>query len=116
MKYLTKIYWSDEDKAYIAEVPSLPGCVAHGHSYESAARHIHEAMELWLESAQRHHNRIPEADLAAEEIIRLAPLLNVSKLARLSGINKHTLATKLRRQTRFTIEETKKIRGALAIV
>lgn len=116
MKYLTKIYWSDEDKAYIAEVPSLPGCVAHGHSYESAALNIREAMELWLESAKRHDDPIPEPDIAAEEITRLAPLLNISKLARLSGINKHTLASKLRRHTRFTTEEAKKIRNALAIV
>ncbi|MBX9578315.1 MAG: type II toxin-antitoxin system HicB family antitoxin [Chthoniobacterales bacterium] len=116
MKYLTKIYWSDEDEAYVAEVPSLPGCIAHGSSYEQAARHIRLAMELWLGSAKRHHDPIPEPDLVAEEVMRLAPLINMSKLAQLSGINKHTLATKLRRKTRFTFEESTKIRTALATI
>lgn len=116
MKYLTKIYWSDEDDAYVAEVPSLPGCVSHGSSYEHAAHNIHEAMKLWLASAKRHHDPIPEYDRAAEEIARLAPLLNISKLAKRSGLNKHTLASKLRRKSRFTLEESTKIQAALAII
>jgi len=116
MKYLTKIYWSDEDEAYIAEVPSLPGCVAHGVSYEQAARNIRVAMELWLGSAKRHHDPIPEPDLVAEEVMRLSPLINISKLAQLSGVNKHTLATKLRRKTRFTFDEASKIKTVLATI
>ena len=114
MKYLTKIYWSDEDDCYVAEVPALRGCVSHGETYEKTARNIREAMELWLESAHRHSDPVPEPDLAAEEIGRLSPILNVSKLARLSGVNKNTLATKLRRHTPFTVEEGTKIRAALA--
>jgi hypothetical protein len=51
--------------------------------------------------------------LATEEITRFAPLLNVSKLARLSGVNAHTLATKLRRGTRFTDAESQQILSAL---
>ncbi len=116
MKYLTKIYWSEEDGAYVAEVPALKGCVSHGATYESAARNIREAMEVWLGSAQRHADPIPEPDLAAEEIGRLSPVLNISKLAKLSGVNKHTLASKLRRKSRFTLEETGKIRAALASI
>ncbi|MBX9743367.1 MAG: type II toxin-antitoxin system HicB family antitoxin [Chthoniobacterales bacterium] len=116
MKYLTKIYWSDDDDAYVAEVPSLPGCVAHGASYEKAAHNIRIAMELWLSSAERHHDPVPEPDFIAEEVIRLAPLINISKLAQLSGINKHTLATKLRRKTRFSLEEAAKIKGVLATI
>jgi len=70
-KDLMKIYWSDDDHAYVAKVPALPGCVAHGVSDEAAARHIAEAMELWLASARKHSDPIPEPDLAAEEISRL---------------------------------------------
>ena len=116
MKYLTKIYWSAEDDAYVAEVPALPGCVSHGSSYESAARNIHEAMDLWLASAKRHHDPIPEHDRTTEEIARFGPLLNISKLAMLSGLNKHTLASKLRRKSRFTHEESTKIQAALATI
>lgn len=113
MKYLVKIHWSDEDAAYVAKVPALPGCIAYGESYHEAAEMIEEAASLWLESAANHHDPIPEPDLAAEEIRRLAPLLNVSKLARAAGVNGHTLATKLRRGSRFSQDEASRILRAL---
>jgi predicted RNase H-like HicB family nuclease len=113
MKYLVKIHWSEEDQAYIAKVPALPGCISHGDTYPEAAAMIEDAAEAWLGSAAKHNDPIPEPDLAAEEITRLAPLLNISKLARLSGVNSHTLASKLRRGTRFTEDESRRILGAL---
>jgi len=102
-KYLTKIYWSEDDDACVAEVPALPGCGAHSTSYETAARHIAEAMDFWLASARKHSDPIPipEPDVAAEEISRLTPFLNVSKLARLAGINKNTLTKQTAPPQRF---------------
>lgn len=112
-RYLIRIYWSDDDEAFIAEVPALPGCIAHGDSIQKAAREIQIAMGLWLDSACRHGDPIPEPDLAREEIGRVAPFLNVSKLALRAGLNKHTLASKLRRKSPFTAPETKAILKAL---
>jgi predicted RNase H-like HicB family nuclease len=63
-RFLTRIYWSDEDEACIAEVPALSGCIAHGDTIHSAAKEIGVAMSLWLESAARHGDPIPEPDLA----------------------------------------------------
>jgi predicted RNase H-like HicB family nuclease len=116
MKYLAKIYWSEEDDAYVAEVPALRGCISHGSTFAKAASNLQEAVELWMESSRRHHDPIPEPDLAAEEIGRLLPMLNLSKLARLSGVNKSTLASKLRRKSRFTTEESGRIRSVLASI
>lgn len=113
MKYLVKIHWSDEDQAYIAHVPALPGCISHGDTYQEAAAMIEDAAAAWLASAAKHDDPIPEPDLAAEEIARFAPLLNVSKLARLSGMNAHTLTSKLRRGSRFTPDESQRILAAL---
>ncbi len=61
IKYETIIFWSEEDKAYIAEVPQLPGCIAHGESYESALANAKEAIQLWIETAQEFGDPIPEA-------------------------------------------------------
>jgi len=36
IKYEVIIYWSEEDDAFIAEVPELPGCAAHGATQDSA--------------------------------------------------------------------------------
>ena len=59
-KYEVLIFWSDEDDAYVAEVPELPGCMAHGSTYEQALENIREAMELWLETAREFGDFIPE--------------------------------------------------------
>ena len=59
-KYETIIYWSKEDNTYIAEVPELPGCMAHGDSYESALGNVKAAIQLWLDTASEFGDPIPE--------------------------------------------------------
>jgi predicted RNase H-like HicB family nuclease len=58
-KYETIIYWSAEDGAYLAEVPELPGCMAHGDSYESALASAKEAIQLWIDTANEFNDPIP---------------------------------------------------------
>jgi predicted RNase H-like HicB family nuclease len=59
-KYEIIIYWSDEDSAFIAEVPELPGCAAHGESADSALANCYEAMELWINTAEEFGRAVPE--------------------------------------------------------
>ena len=58
-RYEIIIYWSKNDNAYIAEVPELPGCLAHGNSYEEAVKNIKNAMELWIDTAKQFGDKIP---------------------------------------------------------
>ncbi len=58
-KYEIIIFWSDEDDAYVADVPELPGCMAHGDNYESALANAKEAIQLWLETAKEFGDPIP---------------------------------------------------------
>ena len=58
-KYEIIIFWSDEDDAYVADVPELPGCMAHGDSHESALANAKEAIQLWLETAKEFGDPIP---------------------------------------------------------
>ena len=60
LKYEIVIFWSDEDDLYIAYAPELPGCMAHGDSYEDALKSITEAMEFWLEVSREVKDRVPE--------------------------------------------------------
>ena len=53
------IFWSDEDQAFIADVPELPGCMAHGANHEQALANAKEAMALWIESASADGEPIP---------------------------------------------------------
>jgi predicted RNase H-like HicB family nuclease len=50
-KYEIVIFWSDEDRAFVADVPELPGCLAHGSTRADALRNIEEAYVLWLDAA-----------------------------------------------------------------
>jgi predicted RNase H-like HicB family nuclease len=59
-KYETILYWSKEDSVYIAEIPELPGCMAHGASQEEALAHANEAIQLWIETAKEFGDPIPE--------------------------------------------------------
>lgn len=58
-KYEIILYWSDEDTAYIAEVPELSGCMAHGDSHEAALASVREAMALWIDTAKEFGDPIP---------------------------------------------------------
>ncbi len=59
-KYEIIIYWSREDGVFVAEVPELPGCMAHGDTQETALRSVNQAMDLWLSTAQEFGDPIPE--------------------------------------------------------
>jgi predicted RNase H-like HicB family nuclease len=59
-KYEVIIFWSADDDAYVAEVPELPGCVAHGSSQEEALANSKEAAKLWLDTAKEFGDPIPE--------------------------------------------------------
>jgi predicted RNase H-like HicB family nuclease len=58
-KHKIIICWSHEDDAYVAEVLELPGCMAHGNTYESAAANASEAIQLWIETAKEFGDPIP---------------------------------------------------------
>jgi len=59
-KYEIVLYWSDEDLAFIAEVPELAGCMVHGDSQESALRNANEAVQLWIDTAREFGDLVPE--------------------------------------------------------
>jgi predicted RNase H-like HicB family nuclease len=59
-KYEVIIYWSDEDQVFIAEVPELPGCMAHGETQTAALANVNEAIQLWIDTAEEFGDPIPE--------------------------------------------------------
>ena len=59
-KYEEIIYWSSEDQVFIAEVPELPGCMAHGATQEDALKNVKEAIQLWIDTAREFGDPVPE--------------------------------------------------------
>ena len=60
LKYEIIIYWSDEDDAFIAEVPELPGCMADGKTYDEALENVTQVIKEWLETAKELGRTVPE--------------------------------------------------------
>ncbi|NLB56632.1 MAG: type II toxin-antitoxin system HicB family antitoxin [Lentisphaerae bacterium] len=59
-KYEIIIFWSEEDSAYVAEVPELPGCMADGASYHEALSNAGCVIDEWIEIALELGREIPK--------------------------------------------------------
>jgi predicted RNase H-like HicB family nuclease len=59
-RYEIVMYWSEEDQAFIVEVPELPGCAADGGSYLEALVNVERVIDEWIETAQELGRTIPE--------------------------------------------------------
>ena len=60
IRYELIIYWSEEDKAFIAEVPELAGCMADGETYQEAVQNAEIVIQEWIETAQELERPIPQ--------------------------------------------------------
>jgi predicted RNase H-like HicB family nuclease len=59
-KYEIIMFWSDEDGAYLAEVPELPGCMADGNTYQEALSNAERIIQEWIETATELGRPIPQ--------------------------------------------------------
>ena len=60
IKYELVLYWSEEDEAYVVEVPELPGCMADGRTYEEAIKNSLIVINEWIETAKEIGRNIPK--------------------------------------------------------
>ena len=81
-KYEIVLYWSKADGAFVADVPELPGCMAHGDSQHDALRHANQAIELWLDTAKEAGDPVPEP--RGERLVQ-GPALHADAAARRSA-------------------------------
>ncbi|MBA2246447.1 MAG: type II toxin-antitoxin system HicB family antitoxin [Gemmatimonadetes bacterium] len=58
-RYEVILYWSEEDQAFIAEVPELPGCAADGGTYAEAIANVEVVIREWIETARELGRPIP---------------------------------------------------------
>ena len=59
-EYHINLFWSDDDECWIADIPDLKFCSAHGETPEEALREVQVAMKAWLASSKAHKQRIPK--------------------------------------------------------
>ena len=64
-KYEISLYWSNEDRVFVAEAPELPGCMAHRDDHETALANIKDAMQFWIDRARQLARPLPVAQRRA---------------------------------------------------
>ncbi len=60
IRYELIIYWSEEDSAFIVEVPELPGCMADGQTYQEAVANVEIVIQEWIETAKELGRSVPK--------------------------------------------------------
>jgi len=114
--YRVVVAWSEKHDCFVARVPAFRGLVAGGDTAEEAVADAREALQAMLQVLDEDGIEAPESDQTLEQVRAMLPLINVSKLARLSRVNRQTLASKLERGTAFSPEESRRIHLALDAV
>lgn len=66
-KYPIEVFWSDEDKGFIAVVPDLAGCSAWGKTEIEAIREAHDAIAAWIKAAKSMKRPVPEPSKPGDE-------------------------------------------------
>ncbi len=112
--YDINLKWSDQDQAWIALVPDLPGCMADGETPEEALAEIRKSIHDWLDESARIGYPIPVPPPTIENIAKAGDLLNKSALARLLGIGPRTLSARIERRTPLSEEESKRFQKVLS--
>ena len=77
-EYQILIYWSEEDEAYIAEVPELPGAMADGATRQEALANVESIIQEWVETARELGRPIPQAQGRLMTIPEAAERLGLS--------------------------------------
>ena len=60
LKYEVVIYWSNNDRAFIAEIPELPGCAADGQTPQEALANVETVAREWIDTARELGRAVPE--------------------------------------------------------
>lgn len=112
--YAVRLNRSDDDAGWVAEVPALPGCLCVGETREKAVAEIRVLIRGVLKLMEEDGHALPEPDGGLDEIRRLLPIVSISKPAKVSGVKRSTLASRLARGTPMPKEDTAKVRRAVA--
>lgn len=104
-RYSTEIFWDEDDQGFIALAPDLPGCSAFGISKEEALRELHNAMQAWIEAAQKAGNPIPQParrpEFSGKFMVRMSKSLHAELVAGASdegvSLNQHVVTLLSRR-------------------
>ena len=91
VRYELIIYWSDEDQAFIAEVPELPGCAADGATYQEAVANAELIINEWIETANELGGDRTEGPIDVRLMGRSFPFSNKEP----AGTICHTLAPRV---------------------
>jgi predicted RNase H-like HicB family nuclease len=111
--YAITVAWSHDDDCFVARVPAFRGLSADGETPEAAVAEVRIVLEAAIDIHNKTGRGAPEKDQTLCQVKAMLPLINISKLSLLTKINRQTLGSKLKRGTKFTPDEARRIRKAI---
>lgn len=114
MPYQITVAWSDDDEAYVAHVPALRYCVAHGETPEKAVKAVKAAAAEIIRVMKEDGKTLPAVDATLARVQALQALLNLSAIAKAASISVQTLSSKISRGTALSADESARIGRVLA--
>ena len=113
LRYPVRIAWSDEDEGFVATAPDFPGALCVMDTEREALAEIRLIITGHMDSMQEHGQDIPEPS-AVETFEKARRVMSVTKLAKIMGLKRPTLASRIRRGNPPTRDQSRRIRKALA--
>jgi predicted RNase H-like HicB family nuclease len=115
--YGVHVYWDDRAGYFVAEIPEIYSCAADGPSQAKAVSNLEETFavlkEAYTEEKLNFPRPNPELPISVRDLSALSDVVKVSRLAKLAGLPGQTIASKLKRGTEFSGDESRKIARAL---
>ncbi len=115
--YSIHLAWSDDDEAWIANIPDVHFCAADGQTPQKALSALEETFEVLRGVYDEDDEPFPEPaqhPLPTSQSLRAASqYLKISRVAEAVGLNPHTIQTKLKRGTPLKEDEAKLIRDQI---
>jgi predicted RNase H-like HicB family nuclease len=115
--YDIHVYWDSRAEYFVAEIQDIYTCAADGATQAEALANLEETFavlkEAYAEEKLPFPRPSPDLPITIGELSALSDVVKISRLAELSGISGQTLATKMRRGTEFSADESGRIARAL---
>lgn len=108
--YSINVHYSRQDECFIARSPSWPYIAADGETEVEAVRSMADALAGAMEVSRKRKKRMPDDDPLLAALRRLRPIINLNQVARMSGVSRNTLNSKIKRGTGFTESESNRLR------
>lgn len=114
--YNIRLFWSELDKIWVAEIPELPFCCGDGKTQMDAVKALSKTFQVFIEVYNEENIELPlpqSMSVDIKSLKRSVPFIKLSALARKARLNRSTLKAKIQSNRELSFQESEKLGRAL---